>query len=341
MADNSNHAERAKMGWPKFDGKYVNYYRFRKDWKRYAVNHAKHFTDEDRVRVFREECVRGGAKSLVDHEIRMEDAWAVLDDHYDRPEVFIQELMEPIKAHKVMRENEPMILASFYNCVKVTMAQAEQVEMLDYTCSLTEISNVLAKLPMAEQNLWGEQRAKVRPGREGQLWPAFILARHKWAQCQSSLQQSLDAREGKFSQGSADAKKKGERPNNNKKGDGSDQQLWLGSRVAVNAVSTAPAEADGLTLRRPGTACPVPECDCQVYLGDCPMFREGDPTSRLEMIEEANLCLKCLCHTAEWDCHSEDPVCSIMEECEDSPHHVLMHEGLANTLTDSQSEEEQ
>ena len=90
-----------------------------------------------------------------------------MDKHYDRPEVFILELMGPIKSHKLIKEGELRALAVFYNLVRTSIAQAVEVGMLEYTCSLTEISSVLSKLPLTERTFWGEKRGTVRPGLEG------------------------------------------------------------------------------------------------------------------------------------------------------------------------------
>ncbi|OBQ32749.1 MAG: hypothetical protein AN484_27705, partial [Aphanizomenon flos-aquae WA102] len=67
MADISSRADKVKVTWPKFSGRYVDYYLFKKDWTVFVTEHGKHLRDEELVRSFKENSVRGDALTLVVH----------------------------------------------------------------------------------------------------------------------------------------------------------------------------------------------------------------------------------------------------------------------------------
>ncbi|OBQ33586.1 MAG: hypothetical protein AN484_27110, partial [Aphanizomenon flos-aquae WA102] len=157
-------------------------------------------------------------------------------------------------------------------------------------------------------------------GREGALWPDFVRERLDYCNALATQQMLEDAKKGRYPRGD-EPEAKG-RPEARR--DSQPQKTGF-PRARVNVTTKNHL---GQATRRPGTKCPVEQCGCELYLKDCPTYKNGGPRSRLQVAQQVGVCLKCMGHPSRWECKFKGPFCELLKRCLDSPHHPLLHEGL-------------
>jgi hypothetical protein len=71
-------------GWPVFDGKYVDYPRFKREWKAYRETYHSIVNDVLVAKTLRERCVKGDAGKMVNHLEDLKEMWDTLDTCYKK-----------------------------------------------------------------------------------------------------------------------------------------------------------------------------------------------------------------------------------------------------------------
>ncbi len=69
--------------WPIFDGKYVNYPRFRKEWVADKETYHSVVNDDLAAKTLREKCVKGDKWKMVGHLEDLTEIWNTLDTSYE------------------------------------------------------------------------------------------------------------------------------------------------------------------------------------------------------------------------------------------------------------------
>jgi hypothetical protein len=89
-------AQANDIGWPVFNGRYVEYPRFRKEWWAYRRSYHGHVKDELACRALKEKSLASSVKVLVNDIEDLREAWDTLVRCFDRPEKYILEAINPI-----------------------------------------------------------------------------------------------------------------------------------------------------------------------------------------------------------------------------------------------------
>ncbi len=78
-------------GLPTFDSKFVNYPRFKKEWRAYKEMYHSAVSDDLAAKTLREKCMKGDAWKMVGHLEELKEIWDTLDTCYERPEKYMDE----------------------------------------------------------------------------------------------------------------------------------------------------------------------------------------------------------------------------------------------------------
>jgi hypothetical protein len=70
--------------WPTFDGRFVNYPRFKKEWRAYRETYHSVVSGDLAAKTLREKCVTGDALRMVGHLEDLKEIWNMLDTCYER-----------------------------------------------------------------------------------------------------------------------------------------------------------------------------------------------------------------------------------------------------------------
>jgi hypothetical protein len=83
-------------GWPTFDGRYVSYPRFKKEWEAYRQTYHSAVSNDLAARTHRDKCLQGDALQMVSHLDDLREMWETLDTCYERPDKYTEEALRPI-----------------------------------------------------------------------------------------------------------------------------------------------------------------------------------------------------------------------------------------------------
>jgi hypothetical protein len=82
--------------WPTFNGKYVEYPWFWKEWWAYRQTYYRHVRDELVCRSLKKRSLASSVKVLVNDIDDLREAWSTLETCLDRLEKYIAEALEPV-----------------------------------------------------------------------------------------------------------------------------------------------------------------------------------------------------------------------------------------------------
>jgi hypothetical protein len=82
-------------GWPTFDGRYVSYPRFKKEWEAYRQTYHSAVSDDLAARTLRDKCLQGDALQMVSHLDDLREMWETLDTCYERPDKYMEKALKP------------------------------------------------------------------------------------------------------------------------------------------------------------------------------------------------------------------------------------------------------
>ncbi len=103
-------------GWPAFNGKFVEYPRFRKEWWAYRQTYHGHVRDELVCRSLKEKSLASHVRQMVNDIDDLREVWDTLDTCYDRPDKYISEALDPgcqVQGLQTVRQRgRPRILLS-------------------------------------------------------------------------------------------------------------------------------------------------------------------------------------------------------------------------------------
>jgi hypothetical protein len=83
-------------GWPTFDGRFVSYPRFKREWGAYRQTYHAAVGDDLAARTLRDKCLQGDAHQMVGHLDDLYEMWETLDTCYERPDKYAEEALKPI-----------------------------------------------------------------------------------------------------------------------------------------------------------------------------------------------------------------------------------------------------
>ncbi len=106
--------------WPTFDGRYVSYPRFKKEWGAYRQMYHSAVSDDLAARTLRDKCLQGDALQMVNHLDDLWEMWETLDTCYERPDKYAEEALRPIvdRRYKIA---DSAAVREFYSLVRAAI----------------------------------------------------------------------------------------------------------------------------------------------------------------------------------------------------------------------------
>jgi hypothetical protein len=145
-------------GWPTFNGKYVKYPRFRKEWWAYRQTYHGHVRDELVCRSLKERSLASSVKILVNDIDDLREAWNTLDTCFDRPEKYIAEALEPVVKFRSYKMFDNGAIREFYSLLRAAMMGARKAGLLHRLVNDQTLPSILAKMPPNDWRQWAKER---------------------------------------------------------------------------------------------------------------------------------------------------------------------------------------
>jgi hypothetical protein len=105
-------------GWLTFDGRYASYPRFKREWTAHRETYHSEVNDDLVAKVLREKCIKGDALRMVNHLDDLQEIWDTLDTCFERPEKYMEEVLQPIVEFKKYRATDSCSVREFYSLLR-------------------------------------------------------------------------------------------------------------------------------------------------------------------------------------------------------------------------------
>jgi hypothetical protein len=141
-----------------FNGRYVKYPRFRKEWWAYRQTYHGHVRDELACRALKEKSLASCVRVLVNDIEDLQEAWDTLDTCFDWPEKYIVEALDPIVKFRSYRAYDNRAVREFYSLLGSAMMGARKAGLLHRLINNQTLPGILAKMPAGDWKQWAKER---------------------------------------------------------------------------------------------------------------------------------------------------------------------------------------
>ncbi len=101
-------------GWPTFDGRYASYPRF-KEWRAYRETYNSAVNNDLAAKALRDKCIQGDALRMVSHLDDLREIWETLDTCFEKPEKYMEEVLQPIVEFRRYKVINSAAVREFYS----------------------------------------------------------------------------------------------------------------------------------------------------------------------------------------------------------------------------------
>jgi hypothetical protein len=114
-------------GWPTFDGRFMSYPRFKREWGAYRQTYHSAVSDDLAARTLRDKCLQGDALQMVSHLYDLREMWETLDTCYERPDKYAEEALKPIADFRRYKIVDSAAVRKFYSLVRAAIKGARKI----------------------------------------------------------------------------------------------------------------------------------------------------------------------------------------------------------------------
>jgi hypothetical protein len=151
-------------GWPTFDGRFVSYPRFKREWGAYRQTYHAAVGDDLAARTLRDKCLQGDARQMVSHLDDLYEMWETLDTCYERPDKYAEEALKPIADFRRYKIIDSAAVREFYSLVRAAIKGARKIGRVELLVNDQTIPKIMSRMPPSDWKEW----ATKRPGWMGQ-----------------------------------------------------------------------------------------------------------------------------------------------------------------------------
>jgi hypothetical protein len=157
--------------WPVFDGKYVNYPRFKKEWVAHRETYHSIVNNDLAAKTLREKYMKGDRWKMVGHLEDLKDIWETLDTCYERHEKYMEEVLKPILEFRKYRVFNNSAVREFYSILQAN-------GRADLLINDQTIPKIMGKMPFANWKEWTIKQPKWIRGNLETAFEAYV--ERKW-----------------------------------------------------------------------------------------------------------------------------------------------------------------
>jgi hypothetical protein len=133
-------------GWPTFDGRYVSYPRFKREWVAYRLTYHSAVSDDLAARTLRDKCLKGEALQMVSHLDDLHEMWETLDTCYERPGKYAEEALKPIVDFRRYKAFDSTAVREFYSLVRAAIRGARKIGRIELLLNDQTIPRIMSKM---------------------------------------------------------------------------------------------------------------------------------------------------------------------------------------------------
>jgi hypothetical protein len=329
--------------WPTFDGRYVSYPRFKKEWAAYLQTYHSAVSDDLAARTLRDKCLQGDALQMVSHLDDLREMWETLDTCYERPDKYMEEALRPIVDFRRYKISDSAAVREFYSLLRAAIKGAKRIGRIELLINDQTIPRIMSKMPHVDWKEWATKRPDWT--RQDATTAFETFTERKWLDALNIAPVEPDSWRGDGERAGSGASA----PDNAASGG----RGVLRVTGAVNVVEQrdsprSPSPLWELSFGRKCRAQNLIGCNGDHVTLQCEKLMSLGLAERREVLEKSGLCMFCLKHAAELECYGRGglskPRCT--QPGWDGEHtpgvHKLMGEGSAdvNLIAGDGSEDE-
>ncbi len=285
-------------GWPTFDGRYVSYPRFKKEWGAYRQTYHSAVSDDLAARTLRDKCLQGDALQMVSHLNDLREMWETLDTCYERPDKYMEEALRPIVDFRRYKISDSATVREFYSLLRAAIKGARRIGRIELLINDQTIPRIMSKMPHVDWKEWATKRPDWMRQDATTAFEAFI--ERKWLDALN-----IAAAEPAPWKGDGERAVGGMRAPDKVTGSGRGVLRVTG---AVNVIEQgdlprSPSPLWDLSLGRKCRARNLIGCTGDHVMLQCEKLMSPGLAERREVLEKSGLCMFCLKHTAELECY--------------------------------------
>jgi hypothetical protein len=330
-------------GWPTFDGRYVSYPWFKKEWEAYRQTYHSAVSYDLAARTLRDKCLQGDALQMVSHFDDLREMWETLDTCYERPDKYMEEALQPIVDFRRYKISDSAAVREFYSLLRAAIKGARRIGRIGLLINDQTIPRIMGKMPHVDWKEWATRRPDWMRQDVTTAFEAFV--EKKWLD-----PLNVAAAEPASWRGDGERAVVGARVPDKAASSGKGMLRVTG---AVNVIEQrdpprSPSPLWELSFGRKCRAQNLIGCNGDHVMLQCEKLMSLGLAERKEVLEKSGLCMFCLKHLAELECYGRaglsKPRCS-QPGC-DGEHtpgvHKLMGEESAgvNVIAEDGYEEE-
>ncbi len=281
-----------------FERRYASYPRFRKEWRAYRETYHSAVNNDLATRALRDKCLKGDALQMVSHLDDLREMWETLDTCYERPEKYMEEVLQLIVDFRRYKVTDSAAVREFYSLLRAAVKGAKGIGRLGLLINDQTIPRIMSKMPYANWKEWATKRPDWMQQDVATTFERFV--ERKW---QDALNVAA-AEPVSWSMGREKFSPNGgtlDRTAPTSKG-------MLKVTGAVNVVEQrAPSRSHSpswdVSFGRKCRARNLIGCNGDHVLLQCDKLLSMELGKRKEVLEKSGLCLFCLKHAAELECY--------------------------------------
>jgi ElaB/YqjD/DUF883 family membrane-anchored ribosome-binding protein len=165
-------------GWPTFDGRYVSYPRFKKEWRAYRQTYHSAVNDDLAARTLRDKCLQGDALQMVNHLDDLREMWETHDTCYERPDKYAEEALRPVVDFRRYKIADSAAVREFYSLVRAAIKGARKIGRVELLINDQTIPRIMSKMSHIDWKEWATKRPDWMRQDATSAFEAFI--ERKW-----------------------------------------------------------------------------------------------------------------------------------------------------------------
>jgi hypothetical protein len=152
------HMQANDSGWPTFDGWYVSYPRFKKEWKAYRETYHSAVNNDLAAKALRDKCIQGDALRMVSYLDDLQEIWEILDTCYERPEKYMEEVLRPIVEYRRYKITDSAANREFYSLLRAAIKGTKGIGKLSLLINDQTVPKIMSKMPYTDWKEWATKR---------------------------------------------------------------------------------------------------------------------------------------------------------------------------------------
>src|SRR5450830_396102 len=322
-----------KLPYPKFEGVFRKYPRFKRDWENYLRHNLSQAGESTIVNCFLQNCLAKNIAEKVDQLETMREVWNQLDSTFSQAFNFERDIMRYTLPLNPLQDNDHVGVADYYTRLLSLFKESARSGFAREVVHPGNVDRLAQKLSNYERRVWAEYLVYYsRDIPKEEIFANFVQHRSKYAHAQQLVVGGTEIRPVR------DSREKPETRDYKGREDRRDPKKAVVHALASNnrfppkdqsRFRDFTKSARPTSGPRPWTReCILgdPRCSEVHHPAECKVFCALTPVQRAKIVVEKELCSLCFKHNTKQECFSINriPACDI-KGC-GRLHHPLLHE---------------